>query len=148
MTSRKFALYTVALGLLFSAGCQQDRPTPLSVPTQPIVATPKAPAMPSPQNVGGLVRIVDRSNVCMVNNQDMGKPQIAIEVEGRTYFGCCDMCKTRLAQDATSRFAVDPVSNKSVDKSIAIIGRKPDGAVMYFENEANFRSFSSSAGAL
>ena len=31
--------------------------------------------------------------VCMVNNAYMGMPQIAVPVNGKTYYGCCDMCE-------------------------------------------------------
>jgi YHS domain-containing protein len=77
----------------------------------------------------------------MVNDMDMGKQQIPVEVEGRTYYGCCAMCKERLAKDASARTAVDPVSAKTVDKATAVIGRKPDGSVLYFETEANLKKY-------
>ncbi len=48
--------------------------------------------------------------VCMINNQVFDKEQIPVEVDGKTYYGCCAMCKERLAKDADSRKAVDPVS--------------------------------------
>lgn len=60
----------------------------------------------------------------------MGKAQIPVEVEGKTYFGCCDMCKTRLAQDPESRAALDPVSGARVDKASAVIGREASGSVL------------------
>jgi len=39
---------------------------------------------------------VKASEVCMVNDRVMGKPQIPVEVEGKTYYGCCEGCKSRL----------------------------------------------------
>lgn len=77
----------------------------------------------------------------MVNNQFMGRPQIPIEVDGRTYFGCCEMCKGRLANDPTSRVAIDPVSQRSVDKATAVIGKTDDGTTLYFENEQTFAAY-------
>ncbi len=47
------------------------------------------------------------------------------------------MCKERLAKDADSRKAVDPCSNKEVDKAKAVIGADAEGNVQYFENEEN-----------
>ena len=79
--------------------------------------------------------------VCMVNNAAFDKPQIPVEVNGKTYYGCCPMCKERLAKDASARTATDPVSGKSVDKAEAVIGKAPDGSVYYFENEGNMKQY-------
>lgn len=84
---------------------------------------------------------VEPKRVCMVNDTAFPKDQIPVVVGGKTYFGCCDMCKDRLGKDTKLRTAVDPVSHKPVDKASAVIGVKPDGKVLYFENEKNFRSF-------
>ena len=43
----------------------------------------------------GLKR-VEPKQVCMVNNKFMGAEQISIIVNGKTYYGCCPMCKERL----------------------------------------------------
>jgi YHS domain-containing protein len=79
--------------------------------------------------------------VCMVNNAAFDKPQIPVEVNGKTYYGCCPMCKERLAKDVSARTAIDPVSGKSVDKADAFIGKAPDGSVYYFENEGNMKQY-------
>ena len=84
---------------------------------------------------------VEPKKVCMVNNTLFAKDQIPVEVDGKTYFGCCEMCKTRLAEDPSSRQAVDPVSGKTVDKSQAVIGAGPDGRVKYFESSATFDAY-------
>ena len=39
------------------------------------------------------------------------------------------------------REAVDPISGKQVDKAKAVIGAKPDGKVLYFENEKTFSAY-------
>lgn len=44
------------------------------------------------------VRQVEASKVCMVNDTVFDREQIAVEVEGKTYYGCCPMCKDRLNQ--------------------------------------------------
>ena len=85
---------------------------------------------------GKLTR-VETKTVCMINEHAMGKDQIPIEIDGRTYYGCCEMCKKALAADAAKRVAVDPVSGKQVDKATAVIASQEDGRVFYFENEAN-----------
>src|SRR5215213_8719123 len=77
---------------------------------------------------------VETQKVCMINNQVFEKDQIPVEVEGKTYYGCCEMCKERLTKDPASRQAVDPVTGKTVDKATAVIGVLPDGKVLYFES--------------
>ncbi|HEU4889446.1 MAG TPA: hypothetical protein VFV49_16295 [Thermoanaerobaculia bacterium] len=89
---------------------------------------------------GKLTR-VETKMVCMINEHAMGKEQIPIEIDGRTYYGCCDMCKKALAADATKRSAVDPVSGKQVDKATAVIAAQEDGRVFYFEDEASLAKY-------
>lgn len=102
-----------------------------------------APREETPIAVAASTKItrVEPTLVCMVNNQYMGKAQIPVAVNGKTYFGCCEMCKSRLAQDPTSRSAVDPVSGATVDKAEAVIGREASGGVVYFENEKNLQLY-------
>ena len=89
----------------------------------------------------GLVRVADRSQVCMVNNTFMGKPQIPVQVGDRTYYGCCPACKDKLANDPTSRVAADPVTGQDVDKASAVIARDDDGKVLYFASEDTLRRY-------
>ena len=84
---------------------------------------------------------VEPKYVCMINNQRFPKKQIPIDVENRTYYGCCDMCKQKLENDPESRTAIDPVSGNKVDKATAIIGASSDGKVFYFENLGNLKRF-------
>lgn len=84
---------------------------------------------------------VETKKVCMVNNQLFAKDQIPVEVEGRTYYGCCDMCKERLAKDAAFRTAVDPVTGKEVDKAKAVIAALPDDSVLYFESDKTLERY-------
>ncbi|HEY0370916.1 MAG TPA: hypothetical protein VGD79_02890, partial [Thermoanaerobaculia bacterium] len=51
----------------------------------------------------GLLKKVEPKTVCMVNEQAMGKDQIPVEVDGKTYYGCCEMCKKALADNAEKR---------------------------------------------
>lgn len=88
---------------------------------------------------------VDADKVCMVNEQFMNRPQIPVVVEEKTYYGCCAMCKERLAKDESKRHAIDPVSGKKVDKAKAVIGAAEDGRVAYFENEKNFAKYNAAA---
>ena len=74
----------------------------------------------------------------MVTNQYMHTAQIPDVVGGKTYYGCCEMCKGRLEREAGARTATDPVTGSAVDKAGAVIGRDARGKVFYFENEASF----------
>ena len=85
---------------------------------------------------------VETKKVCMVNNQVFDKDQIPVDVEGKTYYGCCEMCKERLAKDAAARTAVDPVTGKPVDKATAVIAAMPDGKVLYFESQETYEQYS------
>jgi YHS domain-containing protein len=88
---------------------------------------------------------VEAKRVCMVNDTVFPKDQIPVEVAGKTYFGCCAMCKDRLARDASAREANDPVTGKKVDKATAVIGATTDGKVYYFESETSLARFAGGA---
>lgn len=85
---------------------------------------------------------VETKKVCMINNQVFEKDQIPVAVNGKTYYGCCEMCKERLAKDAAARTATDPVTGKPVDKATAVIAAMPDGKVLYFESQETYEQYS------
>ncbi len=78
----------------------------------------------------------------MVNDQFMRVPQIPVPVDGKTYFGCCAMCKGRLEKDVQVRLGIDPASKPPVDKANAVMARTASREVLYFENEDSLRSYS------
>jgi YHS domain-containing protein len=92
--------------------------------------------------VGRLAKI-DARMVCMVRNHAFDEPQIPIEIKGKTYYGCCEMCKGMLAKDRKQRMATDPVSKKTVDKATAVAANK---GILYFENETNLDRYNASLG--
>jgi len=73
-----------------------------------------------------ILQQVESKYVCMVTNKLFNKEQIPVEVKGKTYYGCCEMCKGTLANDPNSRVAVDPVSGKPVDKALSIPASSSD----------------------
>jgi YHS domain-containing protein len=89
------------------------------------------------------LRKVEVKKVCMVTNRVFAKDQIPVAVQGKTYYGCCEGCKQTLANNPAARMAVDPVSGNTVDKATAVIGARPDGSTLYFENESNLKKYSS-----
>jgi len=93
------------------------------------------------------MEVVDSEYVCMVNDAVYDKKQVHVQVEGKDYYGCCEMCKERLAKDGSLRVAIDPVSGKEVDKATAVIGADSYKRVFYFENQKNFEKFKEAANA-
>ena len=77
----------------------------------------------------------------MVTNKLFDSPQIPVEINDQTYYGCCMGCKAKLENDPNSRFAIDPVSGNRVDKATAVIGAAPNRDVYYFESLENLESF-------
>lgn len=88
-----------------------------------------------------LTRVDDPSQICMVRNHDMGRPQLAVEADGSTYYGCCAGCANRLLRDPQARRAVDPVTHNAIDKAQAVLAKTQRGDVLYFENEASLEMF-------
>lgn len=89
------------------------------------------------QNASPAVVQVEPKYVCMITDQVYSKEQIPVTVADKTYYGCCQMCESKLKSDPESRTAVDPVSGAKVDKATAIIGATPEGGIVYFESVEN-----------
>jgi YHS domain-containing protein len=129
--------FKLAVALLTSSpliACTTAPTTNEMVHTQPS-AVPRAAAATS------LTRVTDPTLVCNINNRFMGTPQIPVPVDGKTYYGCCAGCKAKLESDPGARTAVDPVTQKAVDKAQAVLGQTSTGVVLYFENEQTFASY-------
>lgn len=129
------------LGLALGCDAMPESSTaaaPLSAPAVNAEAPPQQSRESPSDTRSSLTVVTDPSLVCMVNNHFMGRPQIPVEVDGRTYYGCCEMCEGRLRSDSASRSAIDPVSGNTVDKATALIARTADGRTFYFESERTF----------
>jgi len=82
-----------------------------------------------------------REYVCMMQDMVLTRPGIAIQHEGKTYYGCCAMCKQKIKNEpAKYTKATDPVSKKSIDKAEAFI-YGIDGTAYYFGSDANRKAF-------
>ncbi len=132
-TLRATRVAIVAFVALEVLACDAPKAAPTS---EPVAASPPSDG----RLANGLIR-VEPSTVCMVNNQHMAKAQIPVLVDGKTYFGCCAMCKGKLENDAATRTAMDPVTAKPVDKATAIIARNDEGIVFYFESDETLRRY-------
>jgi YHS domain-containing protein len=86
------------------------------------------------------VKKTDAKYVCFMNKQHFDSPQKKVEVNGKTYYGCCEHCLEQL-KDPKSHLATDPVSGKQVDMADAVIGYDKSGKVYFFENNANLKKF-------
>lgn len=141
---KQFALATT----LFLLACNSTKPAQQEAPATHVQAVAEPPAAPTVAAASStspaaqnLTLVADSSQVCMVNNQFMGRAQIPVEVEGKTYFGCCEMCKGRLTSDPSTRSAKDPVSGEIVDKANAVIAKRPSGEVLYFQSKDTFERY-------
>ena len=143
----------VALSVLALSACNATpKADPTSEPAPPPLTT-AAPEVntqavaPAPTQTAvqptALTRIEDPSTVCMINDQHMGVAQIPVQVEGRTYYGCCQMCEAKLKTNPQARLGTDPVSQKQVDKATAVLAKDASGKVLYFENSANMQAYAS-----
>jgi len=72
-----------------------------------------------PAKTESLVRL-DAKYVCFVAKHRFDKEQWPVAVEGKTYYGCCDMCKAKLKEAAAQRCDIDPVSGAKVDKASTV----------------------------
>lgn len=135
----------IAFALIAAACTRAEKAEPgPATHEQPVHTAPPAPSAPAPMAptaAASLTEVTDPSQVCMVNNQYMGRPQIPTTVEGKTYYGCCPMCKGRLEKEASARTAKDPVSGRDVDKAVAVIGKQENGDVLYFESRQTLAAY-------
>lgn len=85
--------------------------------------------------------ISDRKYVCMMQDSLQVKPGTPIEIDGKTYYGCCSMCAGKMkAEPAKYTKAKDPVSGLFVDKSSAFIFGH-EGTAYYFDSEETRKQF-------
>lgn len=137
MTKYPVYAFSLVVGLTLVA-CSRPSAESGAPPSPSAVASnAKAPT----SGAAALVRVANPAEVCMVNDQYMGQPQIPVQVADKTYYGCCAMCKEKLEKQEAARTAIDPVTGKRVDKSVAVIGKNEKGKVFYFESEATLAQY-------
>ena len=138
-----FSMLALAAVLFTACNSTDNQETTTAAQTEQNAAT----TMPQPMaatgdNMPALGDQVPNDYVCMVNDAYMGRLQFEVPFEGKTYYGCCNMCVERIPVDKDARIAVDPFSSKVVDKSEAfIVLVSAQGHVAYFENEQNYKQF-------
>lgn len=126
--------------IFFLASCQKNTQKEEPVPYTTTMQSQMQPAASFGEV--SLGDIVPNELVCMVNNDYMGREQLEVEVNGKIYYGCCEMCQQRLPVDESVRVAIDPISQKEVDKADAVIAVTGErGEVTYFENKENYQQY-------
>ena len=86
---------------------------------------------------------LDKTNVCMVDDEYKGEQQLQTIIDGKTYYGCCIPCIETLNSDSSFRYGIDPISKIKIDKTDAFIVRKSveSDKVLYFEDKENYQTY-------
>jgi len=66
-----------------------------------------------------------------------------VDIEGKKYYGCCEMCKGKLRSNPANRNSIDEISGNQVDKATSVIGAANNAQVYYSENEKNLKAYNS-----
>lgn len=140
MKNLKIVLGVSILSVFVLTSCQNKTEEPAVTAHEEQMSDMMQPSQTMAYNVGDKV---PNKQVCMVNNAYMGKDQFEVPYDGKTYYGCCNMCVERIPNDETARKATDPFTGKEIDKANAyIVLKDQQGNVDYFENEENYKKFS------
>ncbi len=140
MKNFKIVLGVLILSVFALTSCQNKTEEPTVTAQEEQMSDMMQPSQTMAYNVGDKV---PNKQVCMVNNAYMGKDQFEVPYDGKTYYGCCNMCVERIPNDETARIAKDPFTGKEIDKADAyIVLKDQQGNVDYFENEENYKKFS------
>ena len=139
MKNLKIVLGVSILSIFALTSCQNKTEEPTVTAHEEQMSDMMQPSQTMAYNVGDKV---PNKQVCMVNNAYMGKDQFEVPYDGKTYYGCCNMCVERIPNDETARKAKDPFTGKEIDKANAyIVLKDQQGNVDYFENEENYKKF-------
>jgi YHS domain-containing protein len=88
--------------------------------------------------------IIPDSIICMVRGDIKSKGSLPIQIEGRTYYGCCEKCLTKLEQNIDNiQYAVDPVSGQTFSKADAIVRQDPQDhkRVLFFKSDETYDQY-------
>jgi YHS domain-containing protein len=131
-------LLLLSMLLLSCADKKKDAAESATRPTIETSQTANA-AIASAQNY----EIVPNEKVCMVNDRFMGVSQIPIDVNGTTYYGCCENCVEKLQKNIDDvRLGNNPLNKTKVDKASAVIVQdKSNGSVFYFASKEDAQDF-------
>lgn len=90
---------------------------------------------------GSIFQKADLKTICMASDEIFQERISTVALKGQEYSVCCNLCSSALEKNPKLLFAHDPVTNKQVNKSQAIIAINRDRSVFYFENDATYRAY-------
>lgn len=79
--------------------------------------------------------------VNMVSNRRESRKQTAVSLNGKSYYSPDSIHSFNMSNNPSTRFAKDPLTGKSVDKSEAVIYADASGRAYYFESEDTYKGF-------
>lgn len=87
-------------------------------------------------------RQIPYNKVCMYYDVELNMVStFPVNINGKTYYGCCNETQANLYTDSTKRVAIEPITQKTIDKSEALIfldlDKIKDNKVLYFESKEN-----------
>ncbi|MGZ2369478.1 hypothetical protein ACXR6G_06805 [Ancylomarina sp. YFZ004] len=88
--------------------------------------------------------IIPDSMVCMLGGDIKTKPTLPIEINSKTYWGCCQNCLGKLQRNENNAlYALDPLSGESVNKADAIIRQDPQNnkRVFFFKSNETYNQY-------
>lgn len=88
------------------------------------------------------IKPVESNQVCMVTNKFMGSEQIPVSVDGKTYYGCCQGCVSKLKNEKKAQSSTDPLTGEAVDKASAFtVALSGSNNVLYFKSERTYKDY-------
>lgn len=84
------------------------------------------------------------NKVCMVGDEIKFKEIRPVNIDGKTYWACCDKCEAKLNRNyKDTRFTTDPYSGIKISKADAVIFQNPEkkGKVLFFESSSNYNEY-------
>ncbi|MBL4561362.1 MAG: hypothetical protein JKX79_10305 [Labilibaculum sp.] len=82
--------------------------------------------------------------ICMVRGDIKSKGSLPIQIGGKTYYGCCEKCLTKLELNIDNiQNAVDPVSGQMFSKADAIVRQDPQdhSRVLFFKSDETYDQY-------
>lgn len=103
--------------------------------------TKNAPSKNVSASPGLWLTRVNSEEVNMATNRYEKKAQEMVELNGKVYYATGEGCAVNMRLNPSIRFAKDPMTGKTVDKSEAITYADASARVFYFATDTAYRSF-------
>lgn len=83
---------------------------------------------------------VEQNRVCMPQNLVFDRDMIPVQLNDRTYYGCCEGCIVQITQNEALRMGQDGLTGENIDKSQAVV-LDIHGKAMYFASAENAKKY-------